>query len=476
MRLSEATLGSLSRNVSRPCYDRHAQKCGIVHLGVGNFHRAHQAVYTDDAMAAGDRHWSITGVSLRSAVVHRQMQPQDCLYTVVERGSAGSAIRLIGAIQSVIVASERSGSVIAALASADTRIVTLTVTEKGYCMRPDGSLDIASEAIAHDLQQTAEPRTIYGFMAAALAARRAAKCDGLTLISCDNLAENGRALARLLGQFLEHADQSLADWFNANCTCPSTMVDRIVPATTSADCDAIAREIGLRDEATVVTEPFRKWVIEDRFAGPRPRWEAAGAELVADVRPYEIAKLRMLNGAHSALAYLGLLHGHDFVHQAVGDDSIRPLIERIMRTEAALTLDPASGPDTSDYADALLARFTNSALPHRLAQIATDGSQKIRQRWLAPLAINRAAGRQCSATFEALAAWVFYVRGDVHPVDDPMAAQLARLWQTTGTGGIAAALFGEGGVFSSAWSAGPEDLRILTQKIEELSQVSGIAR
>lgn len=476
MRLSELTQGALGPQVIRPAYDRSIQKIGIVHLGIGNFHRGHQAVYTDDAMAAGDRQWGITGVSMRSSAVEEQMRPQDCLYTVTERSGSGAAIRLISAIRSVIVAPELPERVVAALASADTSIVTLTVTEKGYCMRPDGNLDVAAQDVACDLQGNGRPRTIYGFLAAALAERRSHDRGGLTLLSCDNLAENGKHLARLLESYLEHRDTALADWFRSHCTSPSTMVDRIVPATTPTDRDTVAEAIGLRDEAAVITEPFRQWVIEDHFAGARPQWESAGAELVSDVRPFEAAKLRMLNGAHSALAYLGLLHGHEFVHQAIDDPEIRPVVERIMRSEAAATLDLRTGPDPSRYADALLARFANSALPHRLAQIATDGSQKITQRWLQPLAINRAAGRACPATLEALAGWLLYTRGDICPVDDPLANMLANLWRSVDRSGVVAALFGAGGLFSEIWTATPDDQRALTTKIAELTRVGRFAR
>lgn len=468
MRLSEAKLGAIAPHVVRPGYDRGEQKCGIVHFGIGAFHRAHQAVYTDDAMAAGDRDWGILGVSLRSADVRDQMEPQDGLYTVAQRSSAGAAVRLIGAVRQVLVAPENPQAVIDALASPDIHVVTFTITEKGYCRSPDGTLDVGAADVAHDLSGAANPRTIYGFLARALAPRRAGGLPGLSLVSCDNLADNGALLAALLDDFLGRIDSRLANWTRTHCACPSTMVDRIVPATTPADRDALAAEIGLDDAAAVVTEPFRQWVIEDRFAGPRPRWEAGGAQLVADVRAYETAKLRMLNGAHSALAYLGLHGGHDFVHQTIADPAIRPLIERLMRHEAAMTLDPAEGLDPDAYADALLDRFANSALPHRLAQIAMDGSQKIPQRWLKPLAINRAAGRECPATLAALAAWIAHIRGDARAVDDPMAAELAALWRKAGAEGIAPALFGTDGLFAANWVASPDDQRTLKLKISML--------
>ncbi len=456
MRLGRETAAQLAASVARPGYDPAAQKCGIVHFGIGAFHRAHQAAYTDAAMAAGDRDWRIIGVSLRSGDVAAQLNPQDGLYTLVERSSDAVAMRLIGSVARVIVAPKAPDDVIAAIASPDTHIVCFTVTEKGYVRRADGSLDTDNSALASDLSGSV-PRTIYGFIAAGLAMRKAAGLPGLTLLSCDNLADNGRQLRLLMRAYLEATNPVLADWFDTHCRCPATMIDRIVPAMTVEDRAWVADQIGLEDDGAIITEPFTQWVIEDDFAGPRPRWEAVGAQLVADVRPYEAAKLRMLNGTHSALAYLGLDAGHEFVHQAVADPEIRPVIETIMREEAAATLDPASGIDTVVYAGSLLERFANSALQHRLMQIAMDGSQKIPQRWLEPLAVNQAAGRSCPATLQALAAWVRHVRGDVRSVDDPQAQALAQLWQAHGANGIIEALFGSQGLFASTWVASEAD-------------------
>ncbi|EXS71907.1 mannitol dehydrogenase family protein [Sphingobium sp. Ant17] len=469
MRLSQENIAALNVDVERPGYDRAAQACGIVHFGIGAFHRAHQAVYTDDAMAAGDRDWGITGVSLRSGDVADQMEPQDGLFTVSERGSGSQRTRLIGAVQRVLVAPRDPAAVVAALASSSTHIVSFTVTEKGYCRTPAGQLDLAM--LEPELADGATPRSIYGFLATGLAQRRAAGMPGLTLVSCDNLAENGAVLSVLLNAYLDRVDPGLAAWFRRECACPSTMVDRIVPAVTDADRQQIADTIGMEDAAAVITEPFRQWVIEDRFAGPRPRWEVGGAQLVADVRQHEAAKLRMLNGAHSALAYLGLAQGHDFVHQAIADPTLRPLIEQLMRHEAGVSLGSDPGLDIDAYAAQLLARFANSALPHRLAQIAVDGSQKIPQRWLEPLAINLAAGRACPATLKALAAWMLHVRGDARVVDDPMAVQLAALWQSAGTAGIVTTLFGEQGLFADRWTVTDQSRALLQAEVDQMAAV-----
>ena len=436
MRLGPDT--PLSASVQAPRYDRTAQAAGIVHIGIGAFHRAHQAGYTDDAMAAGDRDWGIIGVSLRSGDVAAQLNPQDGLYTVSARDAQGSKLRLIGTVQQVLVASESPQAVIDAISAPTTHIVSFTVTEKGYLRLPDGSLNLA---------EAAGSSSLYRFVAAGLAARKASGLSGLTLLSCDNLAGNGAVLRRLMREYLSACHPDLSGWFDGECTCPATMIDRIVPATTDADRAAIEAELGVRDEGAVVTEGFSQWVIEDDFAGPRPRWEAVGAELVADVAPYETAKLRMLNGAHSALAYIGLGRGHEYVHQAIADPDIRPVIERLMRDEAAPTIDAAPGQDLAAYAGALLDRFANPALHHRLIQIAMDGSQKIPQRWLETLAWHQARGARCPSLEAAIEAWIAFLRSD-HSIDDPLADPLR---------GAAAGpdaldrLFGEGGLIASGW-------------------------
>jgi fructuronate reductase len=460
VRLSAATVDRLPPAVVRPDYDRAEQRVGIVHLGIGAFHRAHQAVYTDAAMAGGDRDWAITGVSLRSPAVRDAIGPQDGLYTVTERGADGARTSLIGAVAQVIVAPEAPDAVARVLASRDTRIVTLTVTEKGYHRLPDGALDVTAVERAGG--------TIYHHLARALADRRATGLPGLTLLSCDNLADNGGVLSSAMTTWLDRLDPALAAWFAAEWACPATMVDRIVPATSPNDLADVAQSLGMEDAGAVVTEQFRQWVIEDRFAGPRPRWELGGAAFVADVAPYEAAKLRMLNGAHSALAYLGLLAGHAHVHEAIADPAIRTVIEQLIRDEAAASLDPAPGQDLSAYAAALLARFANPALPHRLTQIATDGSQKIVQRWLEPLAINQRRGNTSPATLRALAAWVVHVRGDGQPVADPLADQLAVIWAGAGREGIIDALFGQHGLYAAPWHPTDEDRAILTRALRAL--------
>jgi fructuronate reductase len=449
MRLSSNTLGALPDSVARPGYDRDAHGIGIVHFGIGAFHRAHMAAYTDDAMASGEGDWRILGVSLRSPSVRSQMQPQDGLYALVERSAVGSKARIIGAVADVIAAHEDPEAVVAAISAPGTHIISFTITEKGYCRAEDGSLNLELD----------DEVPIYTYLTSGIRRRKDAGLPGLTLLSCDNLSGNGAQLERLMIEYLNHNAPDLIDWFVGNCTCPSTMVDRIVPATTEADRAEIEVMLGMRDEAAVVTEPFSQWVIEDKFAGPRPSWEKYGAQITNDVLAYETAKLRMLNGAHSALAYLGLTRGHEFVHQAISDDEIATLIYRLMHNEALTSLKPAPGQNLTAYAGALIERFKNPALHHKLSQIAMDGSQKIPQRWLDTLAYHQDNGSDCPAILATIGAWVCHIRGDNGIVDDPLAEQFKYLWNNNEVDSIIPKLFGSDGLLRSNWIPSATDLQ-----------------
>jgi len=439
VRLAPETLYRIPDEVACFDYDRHEQSVGIVHFGIGAFHRAHQAWYTDLAMNGGDRDWMIAGVSLRSGAVAEQLNPQDGLYTLTERDGGGATTRAIGAVRQVFAAGDMPHAPAISVIAPGAQVVTLTVTEKGYCRADDGSLDLALARAS-----------FYPHLAAAMRERMRSGTPGLTLLSCDNLSGNGDVLRRLMAEYLSAEAPDALAWYEAECACPNSMVDRIVPATTAADIDALEARLGLRDEGAVFAEPFSQWVIEDRFVAARPEWDKVGAQLVTAVAPYETAKLRMLNGAHSALAYLGLERGHTFVHEAVADSDLRTVVERLMRVEAAGSFASAPGQDLDAYADALLARFANAGLQHRLIQIAMDGSEKIPPRWLETLAAQRAKGRECPAILAALAAWLRHVRGDARPVDDPRAEVLAGLWRSAGRAGIAAAVLGPGGLLGPA--------------------------
>jgi fructuronate reductase len=343
-RLSARTLASLAPEVRRPGYDPERVGVGIVHLGVGAFMRSHVAVYCDDAMEAEGGDWAITGVSLRRPDVRDQLAPQNGLYTVGEFDASDERRRLIGALKSMRVAPEDPSAVVRLLADRAVRVITLTVTEKGYCLDPDsGELSLTHPDILYDLHEPQSPRSTIGFLAAGLKRRMAASAPAPTIVSCDNLPGNGRRLRAAVLKFAEETDRALSSWIAGNVAFPATMVDRIVPATTADDVERNARAISLRDEGFVKTEPFRQWVIEDSFANERPHWEAGGALIVPDVEPFETAKLRLLNGPHSTIAYLGSLAGFEYVHEAMQDRAFADFIRRLMTDEIAPVTPEPSG-------------------------------------------------------------------------------------------------------------------------------------
>ncbi|MFV8817498.1 mannitol dehydrogenase family protein [Haliea sp. E17] len=421
-RLSTESLADLADKVITPAYDRAALRPGILHLGLGAFHRAHQAVYTDTALRLGGGDWGIIGVCMRGDSVARQLRPQDLLYSVWSRGGDGDQLRVIGALTGVIVAPEEPAALDAAFADPGIRIVTLTVTEKGYCLDGDG-LDTELPAVRADLAAPELARTAIGILARGLARRYDSGGAPLTVISCDNLAENGARLARALRSYAAIAWPHLLDWLDSSVRFPCSMVDRIVPAMDAAGRERQAQRLGLWDEAAVATEPFTQWIIEERFAAGVPDWAAAGVRLVADIRPYEAIKLRLLNAAHSAIAYAGLLAGLETVADVMADARLREFIERLMREELAPALVVPPGFDLDAYREQLLQRFANPHLQHRCAQIAMDGTEKIRQRWLPTLATLPAD----TLLLRALAAWCHYVLCTGLALEDPRSAALTQL-------------------------------------------------
>lgn len=460
-RLSELTLSGLPAEIERPGYERARVSPGVVHLGLGAFHRAHQAVVFDDLIRGGDPRWGVRGASLRSPDVRDGLAPQDGLYTLAVRDGAGERRRVIGALRDVLVAPEAPAALVGALASEHTHIVTLTITEKGYKLDPaSGALLEDDPDVAADLAGLAAPRTAPGFLVAALAERRARGLVPFTAISCDNLPHNGARLrAGVLAMARRH-DPTLADWIALDGAFPQTMVDRIVPAATEADIQALAAATGVTDLAMVKTEPFTQWVIEDHFAGPRPDFAVAGVQLTAEVEPWETAKLRLLNGAHSAIAYLGGLAGVEFVHEFVGHPAGAAFVER-MWDEAQTTLRPPPGLDVAAYRAALMGRFANPALQHRTWQIAMDGSQKLPQRLLTTIAARLERGQTVVTLSLGVAAWMRWQAGRddagrVFNVDDPLAAVTkARIAGLADPADQADALLGVEAVFPSALAASP---------------------
>ncbi|WP_109806291.1 mannitol dehydrogenase family protein [Sphingosinithalassobacter portus] len=430
MRLSQATLGDLPDAILRPGYDRCAVRSGVVHLGIGAFHRAHQAAVFEAALESGDPRWGITGVSLRSAGVRDQLAPQDGFYTLVTREGDSEQACIIGAVGTLIVAPEDPAAVVAALALPDTHIVTLTVTEKGYHLDPaTGALRTGDVDVAADMSCLSAPRTAPGFLVAGLARRRAAGLAPFTAISCDNVPHNGERLRAAVLAIAEAHDRDLARWIATQGAFPQTMVDRIVPATTPDDVARLATLLGVEDRGMVKTEPFLQWVIEDHFAGPRPDFTALGVQLTPRVEPWETAKLRMLNGAHSGIAYLGGLAGIETVDRFVALPAGRRFVKALW-DEAETTLIVPPGLDIAAYREELMARFANAALAHRTRQIAIDGSQKLPQRLLATIAARRAAGQGFDRLALAVAAWMRWQSGvdesgAAFVVDDPLAQRTA---------------------------------------------------
>ena len=431
-RLNQAALSSLPADVAVPAYDRAAVKTGVVHLGIGAFHRAHQAVVFDDALASGDLRWGVLGASLRSPGVRDQLNPQDGHYTLVVRDGPDERLRVIGAGQGVLVGPEDPAALVAAMADPDVHIVTLTVTEKGYRLDPaTGDLMVEDPDVAADLADIAAPRTAPGFVVAALQARKAAGLKPFTVISCDNLPHNGKRIRAGVLEMARRIDPELADWIAEEGAFPQTMIDRIVPATIPNDISRLTARLGVEDQGMVKAEPFTQWVIEDRFAGERPDFASFGVQLTDAVEPWEDAKLRLLNGAHSAVSYLGALSGHEHVHETVAQPALKAFIEALW-DEAETTLNPPAGLNIAAYRNELMARFSNSALMHRTRQIAMDGSQKLPQRLLTGAAERLAADQSIDALALGIAAWMKWQSGvtesgETFAVDDPLAAKTAEL-------------------------------------------------
>ncbi len=426
-RLSLSTLARVPGGVARPAYDPSNLPVGILHLGLGAFHRAHQAVYTDDILGADPR-WGICGVSLKTPRAIRPLTAQDGLYTLLTRSRDGTSARIIGALRETIFAGAARARLVARFADPRITVVTATVTEKGYCHDPaTGELNENHPDIRHDLAHPDAPESAIGLLVAGLAARREANAGPLTFVCCDNLPHNGHMVERLVRAFAGRREPALAAWIRDRVAFPSTMVDRIVPATTAVDVADAKRLTGLHDEATVTAESFGQWIIENRFSAARPQWEEAGAQIVADVVPFETMKLRLLNGSHSTLAYLGFLAGHDFIWQASSDPELAQLVERQMADEIVPTLVAPPGIDLATYRRQLMTRFRNPALPHRTQQIAMDGSQKLPQRLLGTVRDRIAASASIAHLALAVAGWIRYAsgtdeQGRAIAVSDPLAA------------------------------------------------------
>ncbi|WP_171923505.1 mannitol dehydrogenase family protein [Salmonella bongori] len=423
----------LSAKATLPSYDRSHLVTRIVHLGFGAFHRAHQGVYTDILAAEHNSDWGYCEVNLIGGEQQiADLKQQDNLYTVAEMSADAWTARVVGVVKSALHAQvDGLETLLAAMCEPQVAIVSLTITEKGYCHSPaTGQLMLDHPAIAADLQNPHQPKSAPGVVVEALARRKAAGLPAFTVMSCDNMPENGHVMRNVVLAYAQAVDAELAKWIEQNVTFPSTMVDRIVPAVTPETLDKIEQLTGVRDPAGVACEPFRQWVIEDNFVAGRPAWEKAGAELVADVLPFEEMKLRMLNGSHSFLAYLGYLAGYQHINDCMGDENYRRAARALMLQEQAPTL-KVKGVDLARYADQLIERYSNPALRHRTWQIAMDGSQKLPQRMLDSVRWHLANHSDFDLLALGVAGWMRYVggvdeQGKAIDVSDPLLPVIQR--------------------------------------------------
>lgn len=431
-RLSDATLVKLRPDIRRPRYDRRQLQPGVVHLGLGAFQRAHQAPIYERLAEIGDLRWGVIGASLRSSAVHRALSPQDGLYSLTIQGGEHRETSVVGALLDVIVASEDPHRLIEAIASPQTQLVTATVTEKGYRLDPSSGLLIDDDPDVHaDLASLSRPSTVPGFLAAALRIRRDRGLAPITIASCDNMNDNGRKLRAAVARIARSHDGNLGDWIEQSCAFPNSMVDRIVPTATDADIAAAQTHLGLLDCSPVRAEPFSQWVIEDSLTGPVGSLGKAGVQITTDLGPWERTKLRMLNGAHSAMAYLGGLAGFEAVDQFVAWPPGEQFVEMLWN-EVEPTIAPPAELNVAEYRNALMRRFKNSALGHRLRQIAMDGSQKLPPRLLSPASELAQRGEPADTIALAVAAWMRWQAGRTDAgasfeVDDPSASRTAHL-------------------------------------------------
>ncbi|WP_336356990.1 mannitol dehydrogenase family protein [Pseudomonas granadensis] len=432
MKLNQQNLNRLAAEVQLPAYRLSDTHQGIAHIGVGGFHRAHQAYYTDALMNSGEAlDWAICGVGLRAEDrrARDDLKEQDYLFTLFELGdSDDTEVRVIGAIRDMLLAEDGAQALIDKLADPQIRIVSLTITEGGYCIDDsNGEFMAHLPQIQHDLAHSEAPKTVFGFLCAALEKRRAAGIPAFTVMSCDNLPHNGAVTRKALLAFASLRNSDLCSWIDTNVSFPNAMVDRITPMTSTAHRLQLADKHGVDDAWPVVCEPFVQWLLEDKFVNGRPAWEKVGVQFTDDVSPYEEMKIKLLNGSHLALTYLGSLKGYRFVHETMND----PLFVRYMRAYMDLDVTPQLAPvpgiDLSDYKDTLVARFSNQAIADQLERVCSDGSSKF-PKFTIPT-INRliADGRETRRAALVVAAWALYLKGidengDTYTIPDPRAA------------------------------------------------------
>lgn len=473
-----STIADSVVSVARPGWDNNRLVARIVHMGCGAFHRAHQAMYCHKLLETSASDWGICEVNLMSSKGVRlaeNLKKQQLLYCLAEQSGSGTQLQIMGAIkQALYPQCDGCDGIIEALASPQTAIVSLTITEKGYCTDPSsGQLDLTNPLIQQDLAQPHAPQSAIGYLVQALHLRRLRGLQGFSVLSCDNVRENGHvARAAVLG-LAQARDTQLAQWITEQVSFPCTMVDRIVPAVTGQVLQEIASQLGCYDPCAVACEPFSQWVIEDNFVNGRPAWDTVGAQFVSDVVPFEMMKLRMLNGSHSFLAYLGYLAGYQTIADTMQDSAFRRAALQLMLQEQAPTLQMPQGTRLDSYAQLLIERFSNPALHHQTRQIATDGSQKLPQRLLDPLRWHLAAGTDCRHLLLGVAGWMRYVQGvdeqgNAYSIADPLAVRLQAIYQQSPAQEYVRALLAISSIFGTDLPANPVFVQALTEVYQQL--------
>ncbi|MES2460909.1 MAG: mannitol dehydrogenase family protein [Armatimonadota bacterium] len=475
-KLSSATLGLLDSRIAVPRYDRAQVTKGIVHIGVGGFHRAHQTVYTEDLFHQGrDLSFGFCGVGLlpQDMGMRDALRSQDHLYTLVERSREGDSARVVGSMVDYRFAPDDREGVLEKMAAPETKIVSMTITEGGYYVAANGAFDAAHPDIVQDLQNPHTPRCSFGFLVEALDRRRKRGQAPFTILSCDNIQGNGDMAKRMLLAFAELREPTLANWMTENGGFPNSMVDRITPATTDEHRQMVADRFGIEDTWPVMTEVFRQWVIEDTFVQGRPAWEAVGAQMTTDVLPYEKMKLRLLNASHQALCYIGMLFGYEYAHQTMEDDDIRALVTQMMDDEVTPLLPAVPGIDLSEYKATLIQRFANPAIRDQLSRIGIYGSSGMPKFVLPSVEEQLRRGGPIRLLSFTVACWFRYLNGRDESgreitMKDPMAPRLREVAQAAG--GDPAPLLALREIFSEEVAASPEFGRQVREFLQSFSE------
>lgn len=436
MKLSQENLKHVACNQSivTPTYNRESTKIGIIHLGPGAFHRAHQAVYTENAMNLSGGDWGICGVSLRSATARDTLAKQDNLYTLAILDK-DIHYQVIGAVKEILVASEQSEQVLERLSAETTKLVTLTITEKGYCLGSDGRLDLQHPDIAHDLKNRSEPNSAIGYIVQSLGQRKINGVSPFNVLSCDNVANNGDKLKRAVIDYAAQLDEDLATWIEVNVAFPNAMVDSITPKTEDYTVDVVSHAIGAKDEWPIQREEFTQWVIEDNWQGSRPDWHKVGVIFTSDVEGFEKAKLRLLNCLHSTLAYAGSLAGFETVFEVTSDETFFQFVSKLAAEEVIGSFIPPKELDVKRYGEEIIQRFLNPEIRHLLSQIAWDGSQKLQMRVLPIIRDNIALNRPTKLLCLSLACWMEFICRAVNnqeEIVDPLANDFSNMPELNG--------------------------------------------